>query len=203
MEELSVNYETLLTEVADCNLEEKIQYLVDVLPDIWCDKYRAMTPTPTNILQFNDNHFEFLFDLSAELVAQGAVPEDEAVEDRVVAVFGRSQKSAGKRDASRIRGFLGGRLEDAKEVSTDKGHFMGHALGGGLDVNLFPQRSDINRGRSERGKVYRAMERYCAEHLGTFCFSRAIYSDRSWRPSQLEYGLLKKDGTLWVERFDN
>jgi len=30
-----------------------------------------------------------------------------------------------------------------------------------------------------------------------------IYSDDSWVPSSLEYGVLKPDGELWVEWFEN
>jgi hypothetical protein len=54
-----------------------------------------------------------------------------------------------------------------------------------------------------QGKVYRAMETYCAQNEGTFCFSRPVYCDFSTWPFVLEYGVLKQDGTLWVECFDN
>jgi len=161
-----------------------------------------MTHTATNILQFKDNSFEFLFDFSSELVTKGVVPRDQAVEDRVVAVFGRSRPSSRKRDASRMKGFLG---PSSKVFANnyDKGHFIGHALGGGPDVNLFPQRKDINRGWSTRGRVFRAMERYCSKNSGTFFFLRPIYCDRSWRPCLIEYGLLTKAGDFWVEKFEN
>jgi len=70
-------------------------------------------------------------------------------------------------------------------------------------VNLFPQRLELNRGRSPEGKKYRSMERYAAAHPGTFVFSRFWYTDPSWVPVSLEYGLLRPDGTFWVERFTN
>lgn len=47
------------------------------------------------------------------------------------------------------------------------------------------------------------MEKYCREQEGTFCFSRPIYCDGSNVPRWLEFGVLKSDGTLWVEVFDN
>jgi hypothetical protein len=87
--------------------------------------------------------------------------------------------------------------------NTGKGHFIAHASGGGLAINLFRQRSDLNRGKSVAGKIYRQMERSCAEHPGTFCFTRALYNDNSNRPFAIEFGLLKQDLSLWVQRFEN
>jgi hypothetical protein len=198
----AIDYNGLPGTLPAPDREGLLRRLADVLPELWCDAYRQMTPTPTHILQFADHGFEYLFDFSSELVSAGTVPEEKAVEDRVVAVFGRSNPGPEKRDASRMRGFLGASAEVFGE-NVDKGHFMGHALGGGLDVNLFPQRREINRGWSKRGKVFRAMECYCAEHPGTFCFSRPLYDDRSWWPCTIEYGLLTEEGTWWVERFEN
>ena len=80
---------------------------------------------------------------------------------------------------------------------------MAHAIGGGLEVNVFSQDRDLNRGRSEQGKLYREMEKYCYTHPGTFCFSRPVYADGSSVPRWLEFGLLRDDGSLWVEVFDN
>ncbi len=196
--EYIIDYKSILAERSGSDLETIIQFLCDVLPYEWCEKYQEMTPSETNILQFNDNGFEFLFDFSSELISKGAVISKQAVEDRVVAVFGRSVQTSIKRDASRIRGFLGGSINEC----TDKGHFIGHALGGGLDVNLFPQRKDINRGWSKRGKVFRTMERYCSKNPGTFCFSRPIYGDGTWRPYMIEYGVITETG-IWVEIFEN
>ncbi|HEX8831883.1 MAG TPA: hypothetical protein VF705_11995, partial [Longimicrobium sp.] len=59
---------------------------------------------------------------------------------------------------------------------------MAHSMGGSLDINIFPQRSAVNRGRSPEGKRYRAMERYAAAHPGTFVFSRPLYGDHTWVP---------------------
>ena len=85
----------------------------------------------------------------------------------------------------------------------DKGHFIAHSLGGGLEINIFPQLRDTNRGWSERGKIFRAMETYCLQHPGTYCFSHPSYLGKSWHPAAIEYGVLKADGELWVERFEN
>src|SRR6266852_3246615 len=47
------------------------------------------------------------------------------------------------------------------------------------------------------------MERTCARHPGTFCFSRPIYADGSARPVQLEFGVLRMERTLRVDLFEN
>jgi len=75
--------------------------------------------------------------------------------------------------------------------------------GGSLDVNIFPQKRELNRGWSEEGKLFRRMERHAGERPGTFCFARPIYHDMTCCPTVLECGVLKEDGTLWVERFEN
>jgi hypothetical protein len=161
-----------------------------------------MTSSTTNILQFNDSGFDYLFDFSSELIAKGIVLDDQAVEDRLVVVFGRSRPRHIERNRNRMRGFLGPSSE-VFGIKYDKGHFIGHAIGGNLEVNLFPQRRDINQGLSIRGKVFRKMEKYCFENPGTFCFHRPIYCDRSWRPCMIEFGLLTRQKSFWIERFEN
>lgn len=119
----------------------------------------------------------------------------------MVRAHGRSQRVTAPRDKSRIRGLLGGRLKSpAREISI-RDHIMAHALGG-LDVNLFPQRPELNQGRSLVGTVYAEWSQ-TARTPGPFVFSRLIYADETWVPSSLEYGSLREDGTLWLERFAN
>lgn len=38
---------------------------------------------------------------------------------------------------------------------------------------------------------------------GTFHYHRALYTDESWVPRRLEYGVLLDDGEWWVATFDN
>jgi hypothetical protein len=202
MEQFRIDYTYILGQLKSQKNEVSADELGELLVDHWCEQYRLMTPSKTNILQFTVDGFEYLFDFTSELVSRNVIDPKQQVEDRVVAVFGCSKEAIKKRDINRQRGFLG----PTKRVfgsNYDKGHFIGHSLGGGLDINLFPQRRVINRGWSARGKVFRSMEQYCALNPGTFCFSRPIYRDLTWRPSELEYGILKKNGELWVERFDN
>jgi hypothetical protein len=169
--------------------------LISVFEDVWADRYRKASSHETNILQFQDSGFTFLYDQTSA--------GDSDVEDRLVVGYGFSVHQDEKRDANRIQGLLGGGLEIPGKGTFDKGHVLAHGMGGGTSVNLFPQRTELNRGWSEEGKLYRKMETYAAEHSGTFVFSRLWYSDRSWVPTALEYGILRPDRTFWVEQFSN
>ena len=62
---------------------------------------------------------------------------------------------------------------------------------------------DLNRGWSIQGKRFREMEKYVATHVGTFFYHGALYDDETWIPASLEYGVLREDGTWWIERFHN
>ncbi|MDX6699080.1 MAG: hypothetical protein QOE65_2477 [Solirubrobacteraceae bacterium] len=69
-------------------------------------------------------------------------------------------------------------------------------------MNLVPQDAALNRGRSSAGRRWRAMERKAAEHPGTPLFVRPVYTDSSWVPTQIEYGLVVAN-RVFVERFVN
>lgn len=169
--------------------------LIKILEDEWLSTYNNMCNHAPNVLQFPDQGFTFLFD-------QVSANSSEA-EDRLVAAYGCSTAQRKQRDKSRIRGFLGGGIEISGKGKFDKGHVLAHAIGGGLDINLFPQRPELNQGRSEAGKLYRQMEGYAAKNHGVFVFSRMIYEDESWAPTSLEYGIQLPEGKLWVEWFEN
>lgn len=159
--------------------------------DDWCTEYKVGTPA-ARVLEVDLITAVYLFDQTAE---------------RVVLAYGISTLPERPRDKNRMRGFpdvKGGarKLLGEDVVPFDRGHFLSHATGGPLDMNLFPQRRDVNQGRNGWGR-YRSMERYAAAHLGTFQFSRPTYCDHSWIPEQLEYGVLKEDGAWWLETFPN
>lgn len=174
--------------------------LASELPSLWLDEYRAMCSHTPNVLQFEVEGFEHLFDFTSDPSTDETAKDTD---DRLVAVFGCSRAPSSARDASRMRGFLGGGLTSSDGGPLDKGHFMGHSLGGSTDVNLFAQRPELNRGWSDPGKVFRSMERFAAAHPGTFVFARPLYNDFSWHPCELEYGLLMPEMRLWAERFTN
>ncbi len=194
--EYSIDYQVIKNKNSvDNDYIKTAQSIEKELKDIWMDQYIKMTAKQTFIHKV-ESDFTFLFDV------QSYSEDEDFMEDRIVVTYGFSKKSKVKRDTSRLAGYLRGSW-NWTDKETDKGHFIGHSLGGHLDENIFPQKKDINRGHSARGKVYRKMEQYCADNEGTFCFSRPIYCDFSLRPYVIEYGVLKQDGTLWVESFDN
>ena len=193
-----IDYPAILrgSEVRD--YEPLVASLTQVLIDHWVDAYYDMVDHQPYILDVHDRGFNFLFDLT---LAKYDKNDPNRPDDRVVAAYGRSRRPEEKRDASRIRGF--GNIGDPSRGPMDKGHLAAHGMGGALDINIFPQRREVNRGWSAEGRLYRKMERYASEHPGTFMFSRPIYGDDSWTPHALEYGLLLPEPRFWVERFPN
>jgi hypothetical protein len=166
------------------NWEERIS--------IWDEDYYSRFPTA----QLSETHLDF------------AVFEFDHSFDRVILAYALSIEQLTKRDVSRMRGFPNvnagvRRVMGDKAFAADKGHFLGHASGGILDINLFPQRRELNRGWSAEGKRFRNMERYVADHSETFFYHRPQYDDESWIPRELEYGVLVDDVRWWVDTFQN
>jgi len=56
---------------------------------------------------------------------------------------------------------------EKRRFAPTKGNFLGHASGGELDINLFPN-GRTEPGWSDEGKQFRQMERYVADHPGHF-----------------------------------
>jgi hypothetical protein len=140
--------------------------------------------------------FVYLFD--AAPTSSGA---QGGGDDRVVVVWGRSSMPATRRDRRRLTGFIPVPASWSGR-GRDRGHLVAHALGGGLDLNLVPQWSPLNRGRSAEGRRWRALEREASASPQTPLFVRPIYDDATWAPSEFEYGLVRGGG-LHVERFQN
>jgi hypothetical protein len=67
---------------------------------------------------------------------------------------------------------------------------------------VFPQDRDLNRGWSEEGKRYRALEREIGASPGRFFFCRLIYTDETDFPTWVELGTLRS-GAPYVGRFRN
>jgi hypothetical protein len=154
-----------------------------VLLDAWLDEYAERTPWRASVLEILQGQLTYLFD-AAPTAAQLGVGDD-----RVVAVWGKSSRPVAQRDTARQRGFIPvpGRWSG---TDLDRGHFVAHAAGGGLDMNLFPQSRHLNRGLSAQGKTWQAMERYGAANPGTPLFVRPMYDDATWTPSMIDCGLL-------------
>lgn len=194
--EFQIDYAAGLRSLAGASLQEIIEVIRAEMPQAWITRYHRMCKGPTNVLEVGLGTFSYLFDFCTELPQAGEPPMG-AREDRAVVAYGTARSAVEKRNASRIRGFPG------SDMRGDRGHLAAHAAGGGLDINVFHQDAYLNRGWSPAGKRYREMERYCAEHEGTFFFSRLIYADETARPGEIEFGILMPDASLWLDVFDN
>jgi hypothetical protein len=149
--------------------------------------------------------FEYVFDHYTSFEDARVVPYSVTEEGRLVIAFGRSAPLQRPRDDNRLRKWIGP-TERAFGREWDKGHYIAHSLGGaveGVEANVFVQRRDLNRGWSVEGKHFREMEKYCFANAGTLCFARPIYADGTSRAAWLEFGVMRCDGNLWVECFDN
>ncbi len=200
-----IDYAEVVRQAGNLGYEEFISFLQERLPYVWRDAYLLLTPRPTEIVRFRHGTFEYIFDDYGSLEARGVVSSSKYEQARLVVAHGRSEPRPRRRDDSRLRGWAG-HTEHNFGKAWDKGHFIAHSLGGtvdGVEANVFVQRRDLNRGWSKEGRRFRSMEKYCNEHARTFCFARPIYSDGTDRPGFLEFGLIKRNGELWVECFDN
>ena len=175
------------------------QFLREELPLCWQNRYHLMTDRPSEILVFAYGTFDYICDVYQQSDPYDATSGELPVEARLVAAIGISSPKRTRRDDSRRRGLAVSAMP-GPDAMWDRGHYIGHAIGGTVDgneANVFLQLRSVNRGR------YRAMESYCRDNIGVVCFSRPIYADTSAHPTRIEFGVLRTDGELWVENFPN
>jgi hypothetical protein len=161
----------------------------------WLEDYDVMTPWAAEVMEISLGSLTYLFDDTPSM--SGA----DSGDDRVVAVWGNSVAPEAPREKGRQAGFIPV-PEKWSHVGMDRGHFVAYAAGGGMDMNFFPQATGLNRGTTDRGKVWNAMERQIIDYPGTSLFVRPLYDDESWVPTLIDYGVLV-DARLWRERFEN
>jgi hypothetical protein len=156
-------------------------------------RYEASHSAGCALHEFKQSGATYLFDLAS---AAGLLQED-----RTVAAWALTPTAAvAKRDAAYQRGFpLGPRVDGS---AVDRGHVIPHLSGGEFGPNIFRQDRALNRGWSEQGKRYRALEREAAATPGSFYFAHLIYSDESADPALIETGVLR-GARLHVESFNN
>lgn len=196
-----IDYGEILDTAPDRTLGGLLAYLPTELPYAWLDAYIALMPHQHNVHAITVEEFDYLWDRSGELVASGSLAATEAADDRLVAAHGRSRVVVKQRDGSRLgRRTLGAVtvMQRANRSPYDRGHAIGHALGGVLDLNIIPQIRPVNR-----GGLWRKMERHCQQNPGTYFFCRPLYAGLSGHPAEIEFGLLRADASLWVETFKN
>jgi hypothetical protein len=165
--------------------------------DAWINEYRNSTPWVPEIVEIPLGALVYLFDHAP---AAGTLDVPGA-ESRVVGVWGRVGAAATPRDRARQSGFL----PDPARWSAagyDRGHFVAHSLGGGMDINIFPQARHVNRGTSPEGRRWRGIERRLAGRCNALIFVRPIYASPGWIPARVEVATVV-DGEVELDCFDN
>lgn len=199
------SYKVILEEAINNGRDGIAEHLSKELPHTWIKAYQLESSSVGDICIMRHGTFEYIFDDYSSLEITESMKNSILPETRVVGVFGLSAPKKIRRDDYRLRGWIGS-TEHYFGKDWDKGHFIAHSIGGavdGMELNVFQQRRDLNRGWSQQGKIFRKMEKYCFDNPGTFCFNRPIYFDTSFKPAFYEFGVLMPDGQLWVELFDN
>lgn len=199
------DYQKLIKEYDIKSVQELHTLFFKEIAYDWMNDYAQMSPHGVITLQ-NFWGFAFIIDDGNQL--RKSYTKDDAqkiLEGRTVAAFGISNTNINQANRKTMRSWIGktSKVFAPYGANYDKGHFIAHGFGGPIDVNLFPQRRDINRGWYEEGKLYRQMERYVAANLGTFVFSRPIYNNLSFCPDMLEYGYCTTDLKFIVRQFPN
>lgn len=141
------------------------------------------------------NDFFYLFDSTPEADHDLTLPAN-----RVVAAWGHARPDERVGDRRVLRRFP---LPDRPDQQLDRGHLIALATGGGENVNLVPQASRLNRGRSDEGKRWRALERICAANPGCFLFVSVDYDDLTDVPSAFEFTVAVAGRPELIERFTN
>lgn len=189
MQQLSVDYAAVL---AALHPPLNATSIGSALLTAFGDRYDARQRTGSALHEFQQSGATYLFDLASSA--------DLPQEDRTVAAWALTPTVVLKRDTAYQRGFP--IAPGADDSPVDRGHVIPHLSGGEFGPNIFRQDRALNRGWSEQGKRYRALEREAAATPGTLYVAHLIYVDDSAYPSEVETGLLRgKD--LHVERFDN
>jgi hypothetical protein len=124
-----MNYHSILAETGALGVPDVITFLRAELPRRWIASYKGATPRPTNILCIELASFVYIFDFVTELEVNGVLEQGIVREDRLVAGYGLSTVDVGKRETSRMRGWVGP-TEKYLGRGRDKGHVFGRALGG-------------------------------------------------------------------------
>ena len=160
------------------------------------DVYRRRWGRDRDLVTFRgQNDFRYLFDLSSFGEIVDSVPAD-----RVVAAWGASRpdRRIGSRNA--MRRFP---LPTRPGQPLDRGHLISLAMGGGENVNLVPQASRLNRGWSEQGKRWRALERLAERTVDLFVYIEVLYDDLTDVPSGFTYRIFDNGEQVADETFRN
>lgn len=199
-----MEYQHLIEKFAIASIKEVNELFWEEIAFDWIDEYKKTAEKHGIITLQNFYGYAFIIDDGNQLISKEAAPA-EILESRVVGAFGIANTGVNQSNRKMMRKWIGKTSEVFKFYGDnyDKGHFIAHGFGGPIDVNLFPQRRDINRGWGAEGKPYRDMERWVAANPGVFVFSRPIYNDLSFCPAALEYGYCDLSLQFTVKQFPN
>lgn len=197
----SIDYTNLPTAHSIHSVKDLRQLFWDEICWQWVDEYEKRFPEHGEITLQNFYSFCFVIDHVWDHLEAPGLPET-----RVLGCFGISGADAvNTGNRATMRSYWGSMTKAYGHLGCkfDKGHFIAHGFGGPIDVNLFPQIRDVNRGWCAEGKQYRAMERFVASNPGTLVFSRPVYDDLSCCPHWLEYGYCEENMKITTAIFPN
>lgn len=192
-----IKYYQIFASIPEGDYDETVKFIEENISKLFIEDYNVQFPK-SEILKFIVNGYTYLFSSNKDLESNNI-----EIEDRIIGVYGRISHTNTKRDTSRMKGFIGPFTKLNKYKDFDKGHFISHKINGSLDQNLYPQLKEINRGWSKQGKLFRSLEKYCEENPNAFVFTRPIYTNLSWIPRFIDYGIFTKEYGLLLNRFDN
>lgn len=161
--------------------------LLDAIADYYCSRLQECA-----LVQFEQSGAHYLFDFASST--------DLSREDRTVAAWAQTPSVVKPRDIAYQRRFP--MAPGGLGAAVDRGHLIPHLSGGEFGPNIFRQDRALNRGWSEEGRRYRALEREAAATQGALYFAHLLYDDDTAYPVAIEIGLLR-GSTLHVEHFDN
>ncbi len=192
---LKVFYE-IFADLPSSDYDECVAFLKTEISAYFVHDYHAkFNEFGCDVVEITINGYDYLFDISSS-----AEMDRDA---RIVGAYGKAVETNEVRDHVRMKGFIGQFSKIEKYKDYDKGHFIAHKINGNLDQNLYPQLKELNRGWSSQGKLFRAMERYCQNNPEAFVFTRPVYSDLTWIPAFIDYGVFTKEQGLLLNRFNN
>lgn len=147
-------YQEIITEEGIKSIEQLNALFDEKISDEWVYAYRRDSLNligDVTIQKFFN--FTFVYDYTGSPLNEG-IDACSLPDSRVVGVFGISDVDVNAGNRSMMKKLLGppGAC-DCLGGKYDRGHFIAHLSGGPIDINLFPQRRDINRGWSVENKT--------------------------------------------------
>lgn len=199
--EADVDYSAIVS-AADNEDDSARPNLRGAIQRAWMVGYKALTTGETWIQSIPHPPFTFLWD------GRSPEPSETTIDSRMVGIIGQSAPQPPRRDSHRLHSLGGwtGRVDWFWGRQYDRGHFVAHSLGAevsGLEMNIYFQRRDLNRGWSQEGKLFRRMEQAAVRQPGTLFWVRPVYLSDGYVPAFVEFGLLEVGDQVRVHRFDN